>query len=155
MNKKYSATIVGSSIYIALIGLVSKGIGFFREILFASIYGLSVGFDIYLIGAVLPLTINIIIIFLGQNYLIPIYNKIEKTDNSLARNFIRANFYFFILAGIFLSLTMYLFSGSIILFFLSDSNPLLSHTAINIFNLFSDIYSTYFWYICADRIPAE
>ena len=119
-----------------MIGLVSKGIGFFREILFASIYGLSAGFDIYLIGAVLPLTINIIVIYLGQNYLIPTFNKISKTNSDLAENFIRVNFYLFIFGGITLSILMYFFSSSIILLFLSDVNPLQNETAKNIFNLF-------------------
>ena len=138
MKNKFSSTITGASIYIATLGLISKGLGFFREVLFASIYGLSSGFDIYLIGAVIPLTLNIIIICLGQNYLIPIYNKIKENDSNLARNFIKVNFYLFIFAGILLSLTMYLFSGSIISLFLSNSNPTptLNQTALNIFNLF-------------------
>jgi|WetSurMetagenome_2_1015567.scaffolds.fasta_scaffold103154_1 putative peptidoglycan lipid II flippase len=136
MKKKYSATVAATSIYIAALGLISKGLGFFREVLFASIYGLSSGFDIYLIGAVLPLTLNVIIICLGQNYIIPIYNKIQEKNSNLAKNFIKVNFYLFLFAGILFSLTMYLFSASIISLFLSNSNPSLNETAVNIFNLF-------------------
>ena len=136
MKKKFSSSLAGASIFIASIGLISKGLGFFREILFASIYGLSTGFDIYLIGAVLPLTINTIILCLGQNYLIPAYNKIKENDSNLARNFIQTNFYLFIFLGLILSLTLYIFSSSIISIYLSNSNPNLYKAALNIFDLF-------------------
>ncbi|MDP2363453.1 MAG: lipid II flippase MurJ, partial [Ignavibacteria bacterium] len=136
MKNKFSSTLAGASIFIAAFGFISKGLGFFREILFASIYGLSTGFDIYLIGAVLPLTINTIILCLGQNYLIPAYNKIKETDDNLAKNFIRTNFYLFIIAGIILSLILYLSSDLIISLYFQNSNHSLIQTANNIFNLF-------------------
>jgi putative peptidoglycan lipid II flippase len=136
MKDKFSKSLAGTSVFIALFAFFSKGLGFFREILFASIYGLSTDFDIYLIGAALPLTINTIIIYLGQNYLIPSYNKIKEIDRYQAINFIQINFYFFIFASIILALSLYLSSGSIVSFFLHDSSHSLIIKASNIFNLF-------------------
>ena len=66
-TKKFTTTIAGASIFIAVSGFLSKGIGFFREIVIANFFGLSVDYDIYLVGAVLPLTINTILLCIGQN----------------------------------------------------------------------------------------
>lgn len=136
MKNKFSSTLAGATLLIAVFGLVSKGLGFFREVLFASIYGLSTNFDIYLVGAVLPLTINTIILCLGQNYIIPAYNKYKGSDKNLAISFIRTNFYLFILYGIFFSLMLYFLSNSIISIYLSNSSTASINTAVNIFNLF-------------------
>ncbi len=136
MSKKFTSTIAGASIFIASFGFISKGIGFLREVLFASLFGLSTSFDIYLIGAVLPLTINVIIICLGQNYLIPAYNKFKERDDKLSENFIYGNFFIFIGGGILLSGLLYLFSDLIITSYLQNSDDNLRITAINVFNLF-------------------
>jgi len=136
MNNKFTSTVAGATIFIAAFGLISKGLGFFREILFAGYFGLSTTFDIYLVGAVLPLTINIIILCLAQNYLIPAYNKLKEKDDTLSEHFIRANFYFFILGGIVLSGILYIFSDFIINSYLQNPNPLSKNMALNIFNLF-------------------
>lgn len=133
---KFTSTVSGASFFIASFGLLSKSIGFLREILFASIYGLSTEFDIYLVGAVFPLTINVIIMSLGQNYIIPAYNKFKEIDKDTADNFIRYNFYIFILIGIIISTVFFLLSDSIISLFVKNSDPLLVNRTLSIFNLF-------------------
>lgn len=136
MRHKYLSTVTGASIYIALLGLISKSLGFLREVFFASIYGLSSDFDIYLIGAVIPLTFNIVIICLGQNYLIPSYNKINRIDKNQARNFIKINFYLFIFSGIILSSLIYMFAIPILEIFLTQLNISLFNAAKNVLYLF-------------------
>ncbi len=136
MNNKFTSTVAGATIFIAAFGLISKGLGFFREILFASFFGLSATFDIYLVGAVLPLTINIIILCLAQNYLIPAYNKLKEIDDILSENFIRANFYFFIFVGIIISGLLYISSDFIIGSYLQNPDPSSKKMALSIFNLF-------------------
>ena len=75
MNKKFTSSIAGASIFISSFMLVGKGVGFLREILYANYFGTNQQFDLYLVSAVFPITINTIIYFLGQNYFIPEYNK--------------------------------------------------------------------------------
>ena len=58
MNQKFTSTIAGASIFISIVGLLSRGLGFIREIIFANNFGLETEFDLYLVGAVLPISIN-------------------------------------------------------------------------------------------------
>jgi len=135
MNK-ISSTIAGASILISLTGIFTKGLGFFREILYANFFGLKTEFDIYLVGAVLPLTINVIIYYLVQNYLIPSYKRSEKNESIEIENFIRNNLYVFNIIGIFLSLTLFIFSEAIIKAYLYNAKPDEIKTALIIFQLF-------------------
>jgi len=136
MNKKFTSTIAGASLFITLTGLISKGLGFIREVIFAGSFGLSARFDVYLIGAVLPVTINTIILYLALNYLIPAYNNITQQDESLADDFIRMNFIVFTGGGLLLSLFLFLFADIIIGFYLHTASPELFITAKNVFLLY-------------------
>ncbi|NUM61450.1 MAG: hypothetical protein HUU44_04770, partial [Ignavibacteriaceae bacterium] len=80
MSKKFTSTIAGASIFISLLGLISRGLGFIREIIFANNFGLEKEFDLYLVGAVLPITINTILLYIGQNYFIPEFQKINSSN---------------------------------------------------------------------------
>jgi len=135
-TKKLTSTIAGASIFIAVVGLFSKGIGFLREIVFASVFGISVNYDIYLIGAVLPLTINTIIICLGQNYIIPRYNELRSKDENLAINSIQSLIVVFFAGGTFLAILLYGFSDIIISSYFQFNNFSLQSTAEDIFRLF-------------------
>ena len=136
MSEKFTSTIAGASIFIVLIGLISKGLGFFREIIFANNFGLEKEFDIYLIGAVLPLTINTMLLYLGQNYFIPIYNQIKEKKSASLIDFVQINFYVFIFSGIFISIFLYLFSNQIIELYLNKENLLEVETTIIIFQIY-------------------
>lgn len=132
MLKKFTSSVGGASIFIALVGLIAKGLGFFREIIFASIFGLSTEFDIFLVAAVFPITINIIVMTFGQNYLIPAYNKLKQTDILAGESFIKTNFLFFLFSGLLLAGILYLTSNNLISFFLKNTEPALKNTALDI-----------------------
>ncbi|QQS34661.1 MAG: polysaccharide biosynthesis C-terminal domain-containing protein [Ignavibacteriales bacterium] len=135
-TSKFTSTVSGAAIFIAVVSILSKGLGFLREILFAGIYGLSTEFDIYLIGAVIPLTINTIILCIGQNYFIPTYNK-AKSDNTINLNvFVRTNFYLFIVAGLVLALILYMNRENILDLFLGGSEQNIIQTTNHVFILF-------------------
>ena len=136
MSKKFTSTVAGASILITAVAIISKGFGFFREIIFADYFGLSRNFEIYLVGAILPLTINTVILYLGQNYLIPAYNKIKEKDSRLIDDFVLINFLIFVFAGICAALILYLFSGSIIHLYIQESDYNILRTANLIFRLF-------------------
>lgn len=134
---KFSSTIAGASIIITLSTLAGKGLGFIREILFANYFGLGNEFDIYLVGAALPLTINTIVFFIAQNYLIPIYHKKRTEDSSeAADNFIKLNIIIFFTLSLIFSLILYVFSNYIIKAYLGEVTPIVFSTTRNVLLLF-------------------
>ena len=136
MSKKFTSTVAGASILITTVAVISKGFGLFREIIFANYFGLSTNFEIYLVGAVLPITINTIILYLGQNYLIPAYNKIRERDSHLIDNFLTINFLIFVLVGIFISVILYSFSNLIIKLYSQGTDLNTLRIVNNVFKLF-------------------
>jgi len=114
MNKKYLSTIAGASIFISFISVFSKGLGFIREMLFAGIFGLGTEYDLYLVSSIVPLTISTILLYIGQNYFIPNYDKFRNTDKSKGILFLNFNLIIFFIFGCLISIILYLFSGQII-----------------------------------------
>src|SRR5690606_7580021 len=135
-SDKFLSSITGAALLISFTSILTKGLGFLREVLFANYFGLEEEFDIYLVGAVIPLTINVIIYHLIQNYLIPAYNKLKKNDKSDLDKFINTNFSIFILGGVLLSALLYFFSHIIINFYLSGAESETLNTAESIFRIF-------------------
>jgi putative peptidoglycan lipid II flippase len=114
MNKKYLTTIAGASIIISFLSVFSKGLGFLREMLFAGIFGLGSEYDLYLVSSIVPLTISTILLYIGQNYFIPNFDKFNKTDMSKGILFLNFNLILFFIFGCLISFVLYLFSGRII-----------------------------------------
>ncbi len=133
---KFTSTVSGASLLIATFAIASKGLGFLREVIFASIYGLSVEFDIYLIGAVIPLTINTIILCIGQNYFVPVLNKTTKENPQKSLSFVRSNILFFFIGGVFISLLLFLTAESILAVFIKDTNVKNFNNTLNVYLLF-------------------
>ncbi len=136
MKKGFTSTIAGASVLLTSVGLISRGLGMIREIIFAGSFGLGEEFDIYLVGAVLPLTIQVIILYLIQNFLIPSYNNVLTRQPDQKESFIRSNFWIFGCAGFALALLLYACSGFIIDLYLSGSSPAKQAAARLIFNIF-------------------
>ena len=136
MKRKFTSTVAGASILLTGVGLLTRGLGMVREMVFAGSFGLGEQFDIYLVGAVLPLTIQIIILFLIQNHLIPSYNQLLSKSPEQEEDFVRTNFWVFSIAGIVLALILYLSSSFIIKLYLPSSSYLKQEEAKQIFNLF-------------------
>ena len=67
MNQKFTSTIAGASIFISIVGLLSRGLGFIREMIFANNFGLETEFDLYLVGAVLPISIKSVILYIKRD----------------------------------------------------------------------------------------
>ncbi|NWF87934.1 MAG: polysaccharide biosynthesis C-terminal domain-containing protein [Ignavibacteriaceae bacterium] len=136
MSKNFASTIAGASILITGIGLVSKGFGFLREIIYANNFGLQTNFDIYLIGAVLPITINTSVFYLAQNYFIPIYNKKLFQGKDHASKFLSESFWLFLILSFFLSLLLFVFSSPLIRLYLTSPSQSIYTTALTIFQIF-------------------
>ncbi|MCZ6702592.1 MAG: polysaccharide biosynthesis C-terminal domain-containing protein [Ignavibacteria bacterium] len=136
MNNKITSTLAGAFIFITILNLFSRGLGFLREVLFANYFGRGIDFDVYLIGAVIPITINTVALFIGQNYFIPAYYKTKLQNPDSTDKFFTANFFVFILIGFIISIALYFLSESIIDVYLNTDNNSLKEIAVNIFRLF-------------------
>ncbi len=136
MNKKFTSTLAGAFIFITILNLFSRGLGFFREVLFANYFGRGIDFDVYLVGAVIPITINAVAIFIGQNYFIPAYHKVKSRDPDSTNKFFTANFFIFILIGFLISIVLYFLSETIIDLYLNTGSNLIKEITVNIFRLF-------------------
>ncbi len=133
--KKFSSTVAGASLIIIFFGLISKGLGFVREIVFAGSFGLSKDFDIYLAGSVLPLVINTGVIYLGQNFFIPSYNKL-KSEGGDTGLFFNSFLWIFASGGILLTFLLFIFSNNIIGLYLVNTSPHIRSVASDIFRIF-------------------
>ena len=116
MKQKFTSTIAGASIFISLLLLVSRGLGFIREVIFANNFGLEKDFDLYLVGAVLPVTINVIILYIGQNFFVPAFQKIESSATQEAQKYYNQSFILFIGGGTVVALILFVFSDINIIF---------------------------------------
>ncbi|MEJ2105278.1 MAG: lipid II flippase MurJ [Ignavibacteriaceae bacterium] len=136
MKEKFTSTIAGASIFISLLMILSRGLGFFREMIFANNFGLEKVFDLYLVGAVLPGTINIIILYIGQNFFVPAFQKVNSSGTEDSQKYYNQAFILFIGFGIVLSLILYLLSDAIIDLYMHSASFESKLTAVRIFQIF-------------------
>jgi putative peptidoglycan lipid II flippase len=136
MKNKFTSTIAGASIFISVLGLVSRGMGFFRQMIFAGFFGAGDEFDLYLVGAVLPITINTVVIYLGQNYFVPRFQKSKFKDDKEFQKYFNHSLAIFFTAGIVVGLVLYFFSSSLINIYMHSSPQQSKEIASKIFNLF-------------------
>jgi putative peptidoglycan lipid II flippase len=135
MVKKFTSTVAGASIYISVLLIISKGLGFFREIIYAGYFGISDIFDLYLVSTVFPITLNIIIYFLGQNYFIPTFNRVVQSSENDGDIFFTQAMILFILGGVLLALGFFIFSNSIFQYLIIIENTENIEKANNIFKI--------------------
>ena len=114
MADRFIPTASGAFILIMFINVLGRGLGFLREILFANFFGLGIEFDIYLVGAVFPVVLNSVILYLGLNYFIPTFNRIKASGNSSLESFFNLALFIFIASGILLSIILFIFSEVIV-----------------------------------------
>lgn len=136
MSRNLSATVAGATLFLIFTSILSKGIGFLREILFASRFGTSESYDLYLIAAVFPLILNTSLFYIGQNYFIPLYHK-ASSSNETREAVVRKNFWFFILWGVLLSAALIIFSDTLLNIYIGSSYSNHRELIKNIFNITS------------------
>ena len=110
MSKKFTSTVAGGAIIITFFSLIGRGLGIIREVVFANYFGLTANYDLYLIGAVLPITINSIILYLAQNFYIPNYNKTKSDSEQKAQRFRSVALVGFTLLGFIIAIMLFTFS---------------------------------------------
>ncbi|MBN1637439.1 MAG: polysaccharide biosynthesis C-terminal domain-containing protein [Ignavibacteriales bacterium] len=137
MIKKITSTITGTSIFISILLISSRGIGIVREIIYAKQFGLTQQFDIFLVATVIPGIINNIFFYFAQNYFIPIYHKIPSDNNKIQNIFLRKSFWIFISFGIILLIILFLLRDIILENYLWNAGSDIKNTSTEIFLIFS------------------
>ncbi len=122
MKKIVTSSVTSATVLLFIFSGISRLIGFFREVLFASSFGLSNQYDIYLIASVIPITINTIILFIGQNFFIPAFVDQSIKDKSKLNSFLKVSIVSFFLIGIVLTFTLFLLAIPVIQIFYSIDN---------------------------------
>ncbi|MCU0413005.1 MAG: MATE family efflux transporter [Ignavibacteriaceae bacterium] len=136
MSQKFTSTIAGASIFISIVGLLSRGLGFIREMIFANNFGLETEFDLYLVGAVLPITINTVLLYIGQNFFIPEFQKINSSDAEAAQKYFKQSFITFVAAGALISLLLFFTGDLIINIYMQSASQASREIATKVFNIF-------------------
>ncbi len=133
--KKFTSTFIGASILITFAGLISKSIGLIREIIYAYQFGIDLDYNIFLVGAVIPIIINSTFIYFGQNYFIPKFNN--SKNKGISDSFLLSEMFFqFLAIGIFVLLLLFLFSDLIIEFYLGNAEFDQKRIGLNIFRIY-------------------
>lgn len=134
-SKKFTSTVAGASIFITLTLLVGRGLGLFREAVFANYFGLSEQYDLFLIAAVLPVTISTILLFVGQNFFIPGFNTYKNISEENANDFTRLSFWVFLAGGIVIGLLLAIFAGDFLSIYLRNNS--VSELAVEVLQIMS------------------
>ena len=115
MPKKFFLTVTGASLIIIFFGIINKILGMFREIIFAHSFGLGQSFELYLLSVVIPTVINTFILYVGQNFFIPQYNKLKsKNGEADARVFFNKALALFFVLSLITTFGIFLFMDSIL-----------------------------------------
>lgn len=163
MNKKFTSTIAGASIFITAVLLIGRGLGLIREVIFANYFGLSAEYDLYLVATVLPITINSIILYIAQNFFIPNYNSAKKNSENDAVEFTGSSVWLFLFGGLIISLILLVLSDKIFSIYLPDASAKSLESTINLFKIVlfaipifsvSSIFSAYLQARFEFRLPS-
>jgi putative peptidoglycan lipid II flippase len=127
-----SNSIANASILLIIFSFISRITGFIRESVIANHYGLSNSYDIYLISSVLPITINTIILFMGQNFLIPKFVTYRNTNQFDL--FTRKSILIFFVFGTLIAVALF-FSVQTIIYWFEPTNLVNFTHAENILKL--------------------
>lgn len=136
MNMSIFKSVAGASVILTLFGIISKGIGFIREIIYANKFGLSIDFDLFLISFTIPNIINSATIYLCQHYFIPSFNKESKVSLVSGTEFFRQTFWLFSIVGLSIAIILFFISEDIIGLFLtihSDESRIFANKMFKIF----------------------
>ncbi len=136
MNSNFLKSVAGASIILTLLGILSKGIGFFREIIYANKFGLSIEFDLFLISFTIPNIINTATIYLCQHYFIPAFNEENKISINNGKEFFNKTFWIFAFSGLTISIVLFFVSDYIVQLFLNTHTIESKTIASNLFSIF-------------------
>lgn len=137
MKKGFTSSVAGASLLLTSVGLVSRGLGMVREMVFAGSFGLSTQYDLFLVGTIIPLTVNTIVIYIAQNYFIPVYNRLKANYPEEAKTFVFKSVVMFVLGGILALTIIFLLSDQIIRLYLNSPVSDSAILAVKVFRIYA------------------
>lgn len=114
MNLESKTSISNAALLILTFNLIGRVLGLVREIVYASNFGLSANYDVYLVASIIPLTITSVFFYIIQNYFIPTYNKVKANDKHLVNTFISKVFVLFLFQSILITILLLLLKNKIL-----------------------------------------
>lgn len=136
MKKSFIATVAGASLILTVIALFSKGIGFIREIIYANKFGLTDDYELFLVATAVPIFINTAILYLTQNYFIPLYNQALRQSKHSAIEFFNFTFWWFLIISLIICILLAAISQHIVNTFIPQTPFSNREIASNLFLLF-------------------
>lgn len=125
----------GAALIVVVAQALSKGTGFFREVLFAGEYGVGRDFEFYLIAFTIPGILNSVLFYQAQNYFVPIYNEKKQKSIEEAHTFFTSSLVFFTLLVSVLAFFLYLLSAPVAGFFIPGLSVGDQHKVSTLFNM--------------------
>jgi putative peptidoglycan lipid II flippase len=129
-------SLASASIALASLTLLSKGIGFVREMIYARTFGLSQDYDLFLSSTALISVINIAFIFLIQHYFIPTYNRLKYETPKNGDDFFSYTLWWSIILGIILSIILFVFAKHLLYYYQPGIDQTKLDMGIKIFTIF-------------------
>lgn len=136
LNSKITSSVAGASVILSLMGILGKGIGFIREIIYANNFGLSSEFELFLTSAALPVVLNSAAIYLCQHYFIPAFNRIKNESEKAGNDFFNYTFWWFVFGGFIVSGILFFLSNLMLNFYLGSISFELKQKGLQIFLIF-------------------
>ncbi len=137
MSRKVKTSLVLSAIIVTALNFTGRGLGFLRVVLFAGTFGVSENFDLYLVGATIPLIVSQSLYYFAQNYFIPNYHQISESDIEQRKAFVVKTFRYFIFTGVLIAVAFVLFRDTIIGYYMWDKTEEAKQTAAVVFSILS------------------
>jgi putative peptidoglycan lipid II flippase len=125
----------GAALIVLITQVLSKGTGFFREILFAGEFGVGKEFEYYLIAFTVPGMINSILFYQAQNYFIPSYNSIKEKKPEEAHTFFFSSLLFFFLVISTLAIILFFSAEAVVSLFFSSTTESELQFVIRLFRI--------------------
>ncbi len=114
LSRSFFVSLAGASLLLIFLNSINRIIGFLREIIYASEFGVSKDFDIFLVVSILPITINTVIYYIAQNHFIPQYSYFKSNKNE-ADAFLINNYIGFGIIGLLIFFGFFIFSEKILI----------------------------------------
>jgi putative peptidoglycan lipid II flippase len=113
-NKKYVKVVV----WITVLTLLSRLIGFLREVLFANYYGASIESDAFLLAWTVAGIVTSVLFMALRNSYIPIYSELAfQSDKDKLRSFVNSSYTTILLLILVFSTISFIFSDTVIYIF--------------------------------------
>ncbi|RKY81515.1 murein biosynthesis integral membrane protein MurJ [candidate division KSB1 bacterium] len=133
-------SIVRASVIMSSAALISRMLGFIREVIIAKFYGATSSYDLYLIAVTFPIVLISTLLYTIPNTFIPAYLK-EKAEKGSkgAWNFLCGFFTYWVSFIFLISFLLFLFAPKVIALFVPDLSAGDKELVVNILRMTASV----------------